>query len=118
MPAPILEAAAVPPLRFGAVLVRAGITAAFAECSLPAGGGTVVAHFRMAPDQRGRNEPDLDNLNKATVDALDGVLEIRTRTGDRIEADEVRVDRTVVGKRFPRSDERPGARIAVSQSIR
>jgi hypothetical protein len=61
---------------------KQSVRAAFAECSLPAGSVTVEAQFRMAPDQRGRNEPDLDNLIKATVDALGGVLGIRAGTAN------------------------------------
>jgi hypothetical protein len=95
---------------------KQAVRAAFAECSLPDGGVTVEAQFRLAPDQRGRNEPDLDNLIKATVEALGGALGIRAGTGERIEADDVRVDRIVASKRFARPDEQPGARITVSQS--
>jgi Holliday junction resolvase RusA-like endonuclease len=37
----------------------------------------VEIDFAFAADQRGRNEPDLDNLIKSTVDALEGVIGIR-----------------------------------------
>lgn len=71
--------------------------------------------FVLAPDQVGRVEPDLDNLIKSAVDALEGVLGIRAGTGSRTEADDVRVDRIVASKRPARVGEHPGARIVLSE---
>jgi Holliday junction resolvase RusA-like endonuclease len=88
----------------------------FAGCVLPAQCRVQVeVDFVLAPDQVGRVEPDLDNLIKSTVDALEGVLGIRSGTGARVEADDVRIDRIVAAKRPGRAGEEPGARIAVSQ---
>ncbi len=53
----------------------------------------VDATFMLMVEQGGRMEPDLDNLIKTTVDSLEGVLGVRTGTGPRVEADDVRVDR-------------------------
>ena len=58
----------------------------------------VELDFVLAPDQVGRVEPDLDNLIKSTVDALEAVLGVRPGTGYRVEADDVRVDRIVASK--------------------
>lgn len=75
----------------------------------------VEIDFLLAPDQFGRVEPDLDNLIKSTVDALEGVLGVRPGTGSHTEADDVRVDRIVASKRPARNGEHPGARIVVSE---
>ena len=77
---------------------------------------TVQMDFTLGPDQRGPNEPDLDNLIKAAVDSLDGVLGIRAGTGQRVEADDVLVDRIIASKRHARPGEQPGAQIRVSTS--
>lgn len=74
----------------------------------------VEIDFALAADQRGRNEPDLDNFIKAAVDALEGVIGIRPGTGKRLEADDVRIDRITATKRPARGDEEPGAWIVVS----
>jgi len=88
---------------------------AFVGCVPIAGRIQVELEFKLTAEQRGRNEPDLDNLIKAAVDALDGVLGIRPGTGERVEADDVRVDKIVASKRRARTDEGPGARIVVSE---
>lgn len=75
----------------------------------------VEIDFLLAPDQVERVEPDLDNLIKSTVDALEGVLGVRPGTGARMEADDVRVDQIVASKRPARTGEHPGARIVVSE---
>lgn len=75
----------------------------------------VKVDFFLAPDQVDRVEPDLDNLIKSTVDALDGVLGVRSGTGSRTEADDVRVERIVASKRPALAGEDPGARIVVSE---
>jgi hypothetical protein len=85
--------------------------AVFEGCVLPEGCRVQVEiDFLLAPDQVGRVEPDLDNLIKSTVDALESVLGVRSGTGSRTEADHVRVDRIVASKRPARSGEHPGAR--------
>jgi predicted RNase H-like nuclease/Holliday junction resolvase RusA-like endonuclease len=94
---------------------KAAVRQAFSGCALQAGQRVQVEiDFALAVDQRGRNEPDLDNLIKSTVDALEGVIGIRPGTGERIEADDVRIDRITATKRPARGTEDPGAWIAVS----
>ncbi|HET7689097.1 MAG TPA: DUF429 domain-containing protein [Nocardioidaceae bacterium] len=94
---------------------KSAVRQVFSGCALPAGRRLQVdLDFRLAADQRGRNEPDLDNLIQAAVDALEGVIGIRSGTGERVEADDVRVDRITATKRPARGDEEPGAWIAVS----
>lgn len=70
--------------------------------------------FRLGPDQRGRNEPDLDNLLKSTIDALDDVLGARPGAFRR-QADDVRVDQIIASKRPARDGEQAGARIALRE---
>lgn len=95
---------------------KQALRAVFEGCVLSAGCRVQVeVDFLLAPDQVGRVEPDLDNLIKSTVDALEGVLGVRPGTGSRMEADDVRVDRIVASKRSARSGEHPGARIVVSE---
>ena len=95
---------------------RAAVRAAFSGCALSAGGRAhVELDFVLGNHQRGRNEPDLDNLIKAALDALEGVIGIRPGTGSRVEADDVRIDRISATKRPARLDEQPGARIAISE---
>ncbi|SFL71676.1 Endodeoxyribonuclease RusA [Geodermatophilus ruber] len=95
---------------------KADLRSAFSGCTLPAGCRVQVElEFLLGQDQRGRNEPDLDNLIKAAIDALDGVLGVRTGTGLRVEADDVRVDRIAASKRHAGENEDPGARITVAE---
>jgi predicted RNase H-like nuclease/Holliday junction resolvase RusA-like endonuclease len=95
---------------------KAAVRSAFSGCTLPAGRRVQVdLEFMLSDDQRGRNEPDLDNLIKATVDALEGVLGVRTGTGSRVEADDVRVDRITASKSPAATNDRPGARITVTE---
>lgn len=87
---------------------------AFASQHLPGPGRVeLVVEFVLALEQVGRWEPDLDNLLKSTIDALDGVLGRRSGTGQRVEADDVRVSRIVASKRAAGDDETSGARIVV-----
>ncbi|MEJ5944884.1 DUF429 domain-containing protein [Pseudokineococcus basanitobsidens] len=74
----------------------------------------VVLDVVLGPAQVGRSEPDLDNVLKTTIDALGSVLGRRDGTGDRVEADDVRVSRIVASKRPAREGEVPGARIALT----
>ncbi|PYF98908.1 Predicted nuclease (RNAse H fold) [Georgenia satyanarayanai] len=76
----------------------------------------VELEFRLGADQRGRNEPDLDNLVKSTVDALDDVLGARPGAFRRRQADDVRVDRIVASKRPVRDGEPAGAWITLRVS--
>ena len=95
---------------------KAEVRSAFRDSTLPAGCRVQLdLEFLLGQDQRGRNEPDLDNLIKATIDALVGVLGVRTGTGRRVEADDVRVDRITASKRPAGADEDPGARISVTE---
>ena len=75
----------------------------------------VDLEFLLGQDQRGRDEPDLDNLIKAAIDALVGVIGVRPGTGLRVEADDVRVDRITASKRSAGADEDRGARITVTE---
>ncbi|WP_298993057.1 hypothetical protein [uncultured Pseudokineococcus sp.] len=72
---------------------------------------------RLHEDQVGRLEPDLDNLVKTTIDALDGVLGARLGTaGQRLEADDVRVARLTASKEA--SAGRPaGALVIVEEMV-
>jgi predicted RNase H-like nuclease/Holliday junction resolvase RusA-like endonuclease len=95
---------------------KADVRSAFSGCSLPTGCRVhVELEFFLGLDQIGPNEPDLDNLIKAAIDALDGVLGVRTGTGLRVEADDVRVDRITASKRPAGADEDTGARITVAE---
>ena len=87
---------------------KQAVREAFSGCVLPTQCRVQVeVDFVLAPDQVGRVEPDLDNLIKSTVDALEGVLGERSGTGARVEADDVRVDRIVASKRAGRTGEHP-----------
>jgi len=88
---------------------------AFAQQHLPGPDRVeVVAEFVLAPEQAGRWEPDLDNLLKSTIDALDEVLGRRSGTGERVEADDVRVTRIVASKRAAAGDDTSGARVVLT----
>ena len=94
---------------------KAAVRSAFYGSTLPAGCRVhVELEFLLGYDQQGRSEPDLDNLIKAAIDALDGVIGVRTGTGLRVEADDVRVDRITASKRHTSAGEHPGARITVT----
>jgi len=95
---------------------KTAVRDAFAGVTFPGPARIQLAvHFVLTAQQRGRREPDLDNLIKSTLDALEGVLGERSGTGARVEADDVRVDRIVASKRHGREGEQPGARISVSE---
>jgi Holliday junction resolvase RusA-like endonuclease len=55
----------------------------------------------------------LDNLLKATIDALDGVLGLRRGRFARPQADDERIDRIVASKRLAQPGETPGARVVI-----
>ncbi|WP_134765052.1 RusA family crossover junction endodeoxyribonuclease [Nocardioides sp. 1609] len=89
---------------------------AFAGATLPGPSRVQLeVDFVLTTQQRGRLEPDLDNLIKSTLDALDGVLGRRPATGARVEADDVRVDRLIATKRHGGEGEATGARIRMSE---
>ncbi|WP_298459806.1 DUF429 domain-containing protein [uncultured Cellulomonas sp.] len=95
---------------------KAAVRAVFSDCALAADCRVQVdLEFLLGPDQQGRKEPDLDNLIKTTIDALDGVLGARTGTGLRAEADDVRVDRITASKRPAGTEGDAGARITVTE---
>lgn len=95
---------------------KAAVRDAFADVTLPGPARIQLeVDFVLTAQQRGRREPDLDNLIKSTLDALEGVLGERKGTGVRVEADDVRVDRILASKRHAREGEQPGARISVSE---
>lgn len=95
---------------------KAAVRDAFADVALPPEVRVQVeAEFVLTAEQRGRREPDLDNLIKSTVDALEAVLGVRSGTGARVEADDVRVDRIVASKRHARPGEASGAGVVVSE---
>ncbi len=75
--------------------------------------GGIDVEYRLDPSQVGDNAPDLDNLLKATIDALDEVLGHRPGTFGRPQADDDRVDRIVASKRVARPGEPPGARLLI-----
>lgn len=105
-----------PDPNFGASAWKDLVREGFAGCVLPAECRVQVeAEFMLGANQQGPNEPDLDNLIKSTIDALEGVLGKRLGTGARLEADDVRVDRIVATKRPARSGEEPGARVMISE---
>ncbi|KQY51570.1 DUF429 domain-containing protein [Nocardioides sp. Root140] len=90
------------------------VRAAFAGCALPEQSPVAIdLGFTLdSTHQRDGNEADLDNLVKATIDALDGPLGARKGTGLRKEADDVRVTRITATKRHGST---PGAVIVVSE---
>ncbi|NAZ75235.1 DUF429 domain-containing protein [Kineococcus sp. T13] len=94
---------------------RARVAEAFTGCTLPATARLQVqADFVLAAAQSGANEPDLDNMIKSSIDALVDVIGERRLTGGVRQADDVRVDRIIAGKRFAGAAEEPGADITIS----
>lgn len=93
---------------------KAAVRRAFRGCRMPEECAVAVeVTFELDEVlQLGRNEPDLDNLVKTTIDAMDEVLGRRSSTGNRVEADDVRVARITATKRHSAL---PGAHIIVSQ---
>ncbi|MGY1736868.1 RusA family crossover junction endodeoxyribonuclease [Geodermatophilus sp. SYSU D00684] len=90
--------------------VRAAIEAEHAEPTI--GRFAVSIEFRT-PVPRNSNEAwDLDNLVKATLDAMEGVFGHRPWAGPPQPADD-RVDYLVASKRTVADDEEPGATIIV-----
>jgi len=71
--------------------------------------------YRLDPLQIGHNAPDVDNLLKATIDALDEVLGLRPGRFARPQADGERIDRIVASKRVASPGEAPGARVVIAK---
>jgi predicted RNase H-like nuclease/Holliday junction resolvase RusA-like endonuclease len=93
---------------------KAAVRSAFAGKTVPPLSRVAIdVDYRLDPDQVGHNAPDLDNLLKATIDALDEVLGLRHGRFARPQADDERVDRIVASKRVARRGETPGARVVI-----
>jgi predicted RNase H-like nuclease/Holliday junction resolvase RusA-like endonuclease len=93
---------------------KAAVRSAFAGKSVPPSSRVAVeVEYRLDPSQIGNNAPDLDNLLKATIDALDEVLGPRLGRFAHPQADDERVDRIVASKRVARPSETPGARLLI-----
>ena len=93
---------------------KAAVRSAFASKSVaPASRVAIEIDYRLDRGQIGHNSPDLDNLLKATIDALDEVLGLRPGKFARPQADDERIDRIVATKRAARPDEVPGARVVI-----
>lgn len=80
----------------------------------PDGGFAVELEFVLTDGQR-PHEPDLDNLIKSTVDAMESALGRRKVRTAVTQADDVRVQRIVATKRFALHDEQAGVRICVTE---
>jgi predicted RNase H-like nuclease/Holliday junction resolvase RusA-like endonuclease len=93
---------------------KATVRSAFAGKTVPPSSRVAIeVEYRLDPSQIGHNAPDLDNLLKATIDALDEVLGPRSGRFARPQADDERVDRIVASKRVARPGETPGARMLI-----
>lgn len=91
---------------------KAAVRAAFAGRTItPTSRVALEIEYRLDPQQTGHNAPDLDNLLKATTDALDEVLGPRLGRFARPQADDERIDRIHASKRLAGPDEIPGARV-------
>jgi Holliday junction resolvase RusA-like endonuclease len=92
------------------------VRSAFAGKSLPPSSRVALENeYRLDPHQTGHNAPDLDNLIKATIDALDEVLGRRPGTFVRPQADDERVDRIVASKRVAYPGGTLGARMVIRE---
>jgi len=93
---------------------KAAVRSAFAGKAVPPSSRVAIeVEYRLDPGQVGHNAPDLDNLLKTTIDALDEVLGLRSGRFARPQADDERVDRIVASKRVARPGEAPGARVVI-----
>lgn len=93
---------------------KAAVRSAFASKTVPPSSRVAIEiEYRLDPGQVGHNAPDLDNLLKATIDALDEVLGPRPGRLARPQADDERVDRIVASKRVARRGETSGARVVI-----
>jgi Holliday junction resolvase RusA-like endonuclease len=93
---------------------KAAVRSALAGKTVPLSSRVAIeVEYRLDPSQISHNAPDLDNLLKATIDALDQVLGPRPGRFAGPQADDERVDRIVASKRVARPDETPGAHIQI-----
>ena len=93
---------------------KAAVRSAFTGKAVPSSSRVALeVEYRLDPSQIGHNAPELDNLLKATIDALDEVLGLRQGRFARPQADDERVDRIVASKRVARRGETPGARVVI-----
>ena len=95
---------------------KAAVRSAFAGKTVPPSSRIAIeVEYRLDPGQVGHNAPDLDNLLKATIDALDEVLGLRSGTFARPQADDERIDRIAGSKRVASPGETPGARVVIAE---
>jgi Holliday junction resolvase RusA-like endonuclease len=95
---------------------KAAVRFAFAGKTLHSSSRVAIeVEYRLDPGQVGHHAPDLDNLIKATIDALDEVLGLRRGRFARPQADDERVDRIMASKRVAQLGETPGACVVVAE---
>lgn len=93
---------------------KSAVRSAFASKTVPPSRRVAFEiGYRLNPSQTGNNAPDLDNLLKTTIDALEEVLGPRAGRRARPQADDERIDRITASKRIARPRETPGARIVI-----
>lgn len=93
---------------------KVAVRSALAGSSVPPSSRIALEiEYRLDPLQVGHNAPDLDNLVKATIDAMDGILGDRPGRFARTQADDERIDRIVASKRVAGPDETTGARVII-----
>lgn len=93
---------------------KSSIREAFEGFTVPQG-SRVGVEFEFVLDGTARANPDLDNLLKASIDALDCVLGPQPGEHANHRADNERVDRIVASKHKARPGEPTGARIVISE---
>lgn len=95
---------------------KTAVRSAFAGKVVPTSSRVAIeVEYRLDRGQTAHNAPDLDNLIKSTIDALDQVLGPRPGRHPRPQADDERVDRIVASKRLARPGETPGARVIIAE---
>ncbi|MGH3366206.1 MAG: DUF429 domain-containing protein [Nocardioidaceae bacterium] len=93
---------------------KAAVRSACAGMTVPSSSRLgIEVEYRLDPGQVGQNAPDLDNLLKATIDALDEILGFRQGKFARPQADDERIDRIAASKRVAQPGETPGARVVI-----
>lgn len=93
---------------------KAAVRSALAGTSVPPSSRIALEiEYRLDPLQVGHSAPDLDNLLKATIDAMDGVLGDRPGRFAHPQADDERIDRIVASKRVAGPGDTPGARVVI-----